>query len=529
MSYPVSTFTQGRNGPTSGQSPVSSDLYSRRTSRGYRQAAASQNQNQNLPGLNGQQNNNLSALISLLQQLLQLLQGSNSSGSEANSSNNNNISNSGMDNNTGTTPVPTTPVPTAPGPITPIPTPSPPPAALTPPGPGSTMYDNAQTPVNTPVTIDALANDSATTADTRLTNFTQPQNGSLSIVDNKLVYTPNPNFQGHDNFSYLTSDGNRSNVGIQVGDVSQIPAPAPVHTGGGTGTANGDFTLTLTGTPVRIDVLANDFNANGDLQIQQFTQPQNGTVTQDGNTLVYTPNPGFLGFDDFTYDTGSGTGTVRVGVDAPHPNPDFATTTPGTPVSLDVLANDYAAGAEGITDFTQGQHGSVTRNGSQLLYTPDAGFEGTDTFSYQGAGSNTTLVQVSTGNAGLGPVPAPVPAPPNGIPTPVPLQHAVQDISATPLDTPVRIDVLRNDYSSANGSIQGFSQPANGSVTQDGNSFVYTPNAGFQGYDSFSYAREDGSKAQVHLLIGERTGTPGNPGPAPTVAPTPVQVNRPFS
>ncbi|HPQ97041.1 MAG TPA: Ig-like domain-containing protein, partial [Thiolinea sp.] len=290
MPYPVSAFTQGRNGPTSSQNPFSNGLNNQQSARGYRQGTA--NQNPNLPGLGGQQNNNLSALISLLQQLLQLLQG-NGSGSSAlgNGSNNNSLSNTDPDSNTGTTPAPT-PTP-APAPLNTSFTPAPGGSAT--PGTGvlAARYDNATTPVNTPVTLDVLANDPATNADTRLTDFIQPRNGSLAIVDNKLVYTPNPGFQGHENTSYRTSDGNQANVGIAVGDVSNIPAPAPVGSGSGNGTANGDYAYTITGTPVSIDILANDFNANNDLQIQNVTQPQNGTVTQNGNQLVYTPNPGF--------------------------------------------------------------------------------------------------------------------------------------------------------------------------------------------------------------------------------------------
>lgn len=52
-----------------------------------------------------------------------------------------------------------------------------------------------------------------------------------------------------------------------------------------------------------VDVLRNDSAqpAAAPLTIDSFTQPANGTVTQNGNGLVYSPDIGFLGEDSFTY------------------------------------------------------------------------------------------------------------------------------------------------------------------------------------------------------------------------------------
>ncbi|MDX1404841.1 MAG: Ig-like domain-containing protein [Woeseiaceae bacterium] len=52
-----------------------------------------------------------------------------------------------------------------------------------------------------------------------------------------------------------------------------------------------------------VDVLGNDSAdpAADPLTIDSFTQPANGTVTQNGDDLVYSPDLGFLGQDSFTY------------------------------------------------------------------------------------------------------------------------------------------------------------------------------------------------------------------------------------
>ena len=75
--------------------------------------------------------------------------------------------------------------------------------------------------------------------------------------------------------------------------------------------ANDDTATTTAGTPVAIDVLANDLVNGaaatvGDLVSEPsiMTPPNNGTVEWIPETgqFVYTPNPGFCGDDFFEYE-----------------------------------------------------------------------------------------------------------------------------------------------------------------------------------------------------------------------------------
>ena len=73
---------------------------------------------------------------------------------------------------------------------------------------------------------------------------------------------------------------------------------------------------------------------------------------------------------------------------SPAPVNDSASTAQGEPVTIDLRANDSAASpATGLTDpsiVQQPANGTVTINGSGLaVYTPHAGFTGTDSFSYE--------------------------------------------------------------------------------------------------------------------------------------------------
>jgi 3D (Asp-Asp-Asp) domain-containing protein len=89
--------------------------------------------------------------------------------------------------------------------------------------------------------------------------------------------------------------------------------------------------------------------------------------------------------------------TVSDGPQEPAPpsaNNDTATTAFNTPVTIPVLANDSDPNGDvlSITSATQGAHGAVIINdGITLTYTPEAGYSGTDSFTYT----------ISDGNGGF--------------------------------------------------------------------------------------------------------------------------------
>lgn len=88
--------------------------------------------------------------------------------------------------------------------------------------------------------------------------------------------------------------------------------------------AQGDNASTQQDKAVTIDVLANDSDADGDtLSIASFNQGTNGSVTQVGNQLIYTPSVGFSGTDSFTYVVSDGkaqtTATVTLTVEKTSP------------------------------------------------------------------------------------------------------------------------------------------------------------------------------------------------------------------
>jgi hypothetical protein len=65
-----------------------------------------------------------------------------------------------------------------------------------------------------------------------------------------------------------------------------------------------------------LDVLANDSDLDDDgLNIVAVSAPSKGTAVLSGLTVLYTPTPGFVGSDNFSYTISDGTTTMSVTVE----------------------------------------------------------------------------------------------------------------------------------------------------------------------------------------------------------------------
>lgn len=176
--------------------------------------------------------------------------------------------------------------------------------------------------------------------------------------------------------------------------------------------ANGDAAGTAEDFAVDVAVLVNDSDPDGDaLSILSVSSPANGTTDISGANVTYTPDANFSGSDSFTYSVGDGRGgsdsaTVTVTVsamnDAPTALNDAAGTTSDTAVSIAVLTNDTDVDGDAISVIGVGPagNGTVSHDGSAVLYTPAPGFSGSDSFSYtvsdgQASASATVTVTVS--------------------------------------------------------------------------------------------------------------------------------------
>ena len=164
--------------------------------------------------------------------------------------------------------------------------------------------DTATTGKNNAIKIYVLANDYDTDGDRlNIGSVTQPRNGKVTInSDRTVTYTPNKDFSGTDTFTYTVIDGKG---GKSVGTVTvQVIAPNSIPT------ANNDTAYTRINTAVKINVLANDKDPDGDaLTVEITLKPKNGSArVNTDNSVTYTPNKGFYGTDSFTYTVQDGKG-----------------------------------------------------------------------------------------------------------------------------------------------------------------------------------------------------------------------------
>ncbi len=166
-----------------------------------------------------------------------------------------------------------------------------------------------------------------------------------------------------------------------------------------------DFNVTDINVPVTGDLSTNDVVPAGTTYgtpIADTVNPEGATITvnADGTYVFNATEPGVYTYMVPVCGPGQTTDcpmspleiTVldpMAGDNAPVVNPDIATAKEDSPVVIDVLAND-ASGNVGtdlnpasLTITEQPENGTVTINADgTVTYTPDAGFTGTDVFTY---------------------------------------------------------------------------------------------------------------------------------------------------
>jgi len=158
--------------------------------------------------------------------------------------------------------------------------------------------DSATTHMGDPVNgIDVLTNDADPDGDAfAIDSFLYEGGGTLvQNEDETFTYTPPEGFVGEDSFTYTTNDS-------QIG-VSSESATVTISVINALPTLSDDTATTEQDIAVTINVLANDFDPDGDpLFVDGFNYEGGGIlVLNDDGTFSFTPQEGFAGQDSFTY------------------------------------------------------------------------------------------------------------------------------------------------------------------------------------------------------------------------------------
>jgi len=344
-----------------------------------------------------------------------------------------------------------------------------------------------------------LGNDSDVDAGDVLTALlaSDVSNGTLTLnADGSFGYTPDANFNGVDTFTYVANDGAANSTEATVTITVNALNDAPVANDDSYSVAeDGSLSIAASG------VLGNDSDVDGDaLTAVLDTDVSNGALTLNADgSFDYTPNANFNGVDSFTYVANDGaansteatvTITVTAQNDAPVAANDAFATNEDTALNIaasGVLGNDTDIDLDALTAVldTNVLNGTLVLNANgSFTYTPDANFNGADSFTYHAndgtANSNIATVTITVNAVNDAPV-------------------AVPDSYSTDMDVALNVPapgVLEND-SDVEGQVLTpvlKTDVSNGTLQLwlDG-SFNYTPDAGFVGVDTFTYAATDGA------------------------------------
>jgi hypothetical protein len=323
-------------------------------------------------------------------------------------------------------------------------------------------------------------------------------------ADGTFVYQPAADFNGVDSFQYAAYDGiGEGAPGTVTFTIAPRPdAPRPVADVGYTVERNQTLDVPAPG------VLGNDSDPEGDVMTAQLvTGVFNGVLTFNTNgSFTYRPNNSFVGVDSFTYrprDAGLAGATTRVVIAVTRPNlpPSVAGETielnEGQSVTIaagTLLANDSDPEGGPLRVVSTGTtlHGTVTPTfdaGGALVsvvYTPAPNFMGADSFTYEvrdaGGLSASARVLLQVRNVNDAPVAA----------TDIFVLRLSETVTSLTVSAP---GVLANDSDIDGDRLTAIfiAPPAHADTfthASDG-SFVYTPEAGFRGVDSFTYTARD--------------------------------------
>ena len=252
-----------------------------------------------------------------------------------------------------------------------------------------------------------------------------------------------------------------------------------------------------------LNPLANDYDNDLDtLTLESFSYSGEGTVTQDGNSLVYQTKEGFKGSDTITYTVSDGNGGTDTGMvnltvgDADLPPeieqiPNIVTDedTPVTDIPFTITDNDtqddqlnvtYSSDNDSLIDES---HIMVSRLGGgdyNISLTPIENQYGTAYITV--SVSDGTTSDSCTFRLKVYPVNDTV--------------VAVTDTIATSEDNNITFNPIANDYDVETAASQlklvSFSSVSNGYLTVSGNEITYIPDKDAFGDDSFTYIVTDG-------------------------------------
>ena len=367
------------------------------------------------------------------------------------------------------------------------------------------------------------------------TKVTDPGNGSLSLNrDGSFVYTPDADFDGEDSFVYRARDNRgrdgQGTVRITVGAVND----APVFTGAAGNTsqtidegaelaaleaadADGDtLTFELTGGSlppgITLDsggrfagVAGGRAAGNYTADIKVSDGDGESATTQLAITVNGVEETAVASDADVTTDEDVAKTITLSATDADTDNLTFSVGSPG----------HGSLGAPSAPDCNTSA-GTATCT-TTVLYTPDADFNGPDSFTYTAGDSASATVRIAVNAVNDKPV-------------------AEADSKTTPENTPLVFpasDLVANDSKGAANenaqtlTVTEVTNPQNGTVVLDSGEITFTPQADYSGAAGFDYTVCDSGQAcSTQTAAVNVTVSPVNSGPTASAIPESLDIDE---
>ncbi|EPT9323662.1 tandem-95 repeat protein, partial [Vibrio parahaemolyticus] len=360
--------------------------------------------------------------------------------------------------------------------------------------------DIATTQEDTVVTIDVLPNDSDVDGDKlSIESASVPkEQGTVEVVDGKLVFTPAENFNGDAEITYTVTDGqltDEAKVTVTVNPVDDAPTikvdavESITEDAVNTDTVVASLTVRDTDTPEDQLTVSLENNSNGYFVLVgnevKLTQAGVDAVNNDELNLKDLTisasvsdgvNPTANDSDSLVVNRVNDAPTVENAIADQELSEDFATYT--------IDLNDAFKDSDSALNFSVSGNSNVLvsiENGIATI-TPTADWNGSETLTFTATDPSGESVSQTVNF------------------TVAPVADIVADSVTVVEDTPTIIKVLGNDTFEGDDKVVSLDTnngPANGtvSINPDG-SVTYTPNDNYHGTDSFTYIVTSGGVSE---------------------------------
>ncbi len=322
-----------------------------------------------------------------------------------------------------------------------------------------------------------------------------PKSGTATISSGKIQYTPTSGSIKTDTVFYKICDlGTPAlcDTSYAIICINNVPI-----------IANDNVSSTPAAVPVSINVKDNDINFFGGTTTLEYDYsflPQNGTITFQGDSIIYTPEFGFTGIESFQYiisnsDFAPSVDTAKVTItvlnNPPIAENDTVSTSACNPLIINVLDNDSDSEDNNLSivsvqNLSPSTAGILSFTNSNITFAPSATATGKIMFTYtirdDGIGSmqatDTVIVNIGMGAVNNPPI-------------------AANDTSDTYTGQVLYWNVLDNDLEPDGEKLiiklpSNIKKPSHGSVQLMPNGLMaYTPNVGFFGKDTLEYQISD--------------------------------------